>query len=171
MKYLASLISLLFLTSCSTAYLALDTVVEFDINKYMGKWYEIERIPNAFEKGLEENTAFYSLAEDGNVIVINEGRLIDDKTKIKQVKGKAWVPDSKEPGKLKVSFFWPFSGDYWILKVDKDYTYALVGGPTGEFLWILARERDIDREIIQELKDFAGKLGFPVKDMISGLAY
>jgi len=170
MKYLVSIISLLTVASCSTAYLAMDTVVEFDINKYMGKWYEIERLPNTFEEGLEENVANYRLGEDGNVIVINEGRLINDKTRIKQAKGKAWVPDRKEPGKLKVSFFWPFAGDYWVLKVDKDYTYALVGDPTGEFLWILARERDVDPVIIQELKDFAGKLGFPVKNMISGLA-
>jgi len=169
-KYLTSLFSLLTVASCSTSYLALDTEEEFDINKYMGKWYEIARLPNSFEEGLEENTAFYRLGEDGNVTVTNEGRLIENKTKIKQAKGKAWVPDSKQPGKLKVSFFWPFSGDYWVLKVDKDYTYALVGDPTGEYLWILARERDIDPKIIQELKDYAGKLGFPVENMISGLA-
>lgn len=169
-KYLTSLFSLLTVASCSTSYLVLDTEEEFDINKYMGKWYEIARLPNSFEEGLEENTAFYRLGEDGNVTVTNEGRLIENKTKIKQAKGKAWVPDPKQPGKLKVSFFWPFSGDYWVLKVDKDYTYALVGDPTGEYLWILARERDIDPKIIQELKDYAGKLGFPVENMISGLA-
>ncbi|MFA6334466.1 MAG: lipocalin family protein [Bacteroidales bacterium] len=169
-KYLASLFSLLTLTSCSTSYIALDTAEEFDISKYMGKWYEIERLPNSFEEGLEENRATYSIGEDGNVIVINEGTVIADKSKIKQVKGKAWVPDPKQPGKLKVSFFWPFSGDYWVLKVDKDYTYALVGVPSGEYLWILARERNIDPEIVKGLKDYAGKLGFPVKKMISSLA-
>jgi len=170
MKYIVSLFSLLSLASCSAAYLTLDTVQEFDINKYMGKWYEISRLPNTFEEGLEENTATYRIDDDGTIIVINEGRLINDKTKIKQAKGKAWAPDPKEPGKLKVSFFWPFSGDYWVLKVDKDYTYALVGGPTGEYLWIISRERDIDPVILEELRNYAGKLGFPVKNMISGLA-
>ena len=170
MKYLAGFVSFLMAFSCSAAYLALDTVEEFDINKYMGKWYEIERLPNSFEEGLEEITASYRIGDNGNIIVTNEGRLIADKTRIKQAKGKAWVPDPKEPGKLKVSFFWPFSGDYWVLKVDKDYSYALVGDPTGEFLWILSRERDLDQNIIQELKDYAGKLGFPVKNMIPGQA-
>ncbi len=170
MKYFVSLFFLLTLASCSAAYLTLDTVEEFDINKYMGKWYEIARLPNSFEEGLEENTAFYRIGEDGNIIVINEGRLIENKTRIKQAKGKAWTPDPKAPGKLKISFFWPFSGDYWVLKVDKDYSYALVGGPSGDYLWILSRDRKLDPKILEELKDYAGKLGFPVKNMISGLA-
>ncbi len=169
-KYLASIISVLTLSSCSTSFIALDPVEEFDINKYLGKWYEIERLPNSFEEGLEENSATYTMGEDGYIVVINEGRVIDDISRIKQVKGKAWIPDLRQPGKLKVSFFWPFSGDYWVLKVDKDYTYALVGGPTGEYLWILSREKNLDPAIIVELKDFAGKLGFPVKKMVSSLA-
>lgn len=169
-KYLASIISVLTLSSCSTSFIALDPVEEFDINKYLGKWYEIERLPNSFEEGLEENSATYTMGEDGYIVVINEGRVIDDISRIKQVKGKAWIPDPRQPGKLKVSFFWPFSGDYWVLKVDKDYTYALVGGPTGEYLWILSREKNLDPAIVVELKDFAGKLGFPVKKMVSSLA-
>jgi apolipoprotein D and lipocalin family protein len=170
MKYLASIISLLTVASCSTTYLVTDTADQFDLGRYMGKWYEIERLPNSFEEGLEESTARYIMGDDGVVTVINEGRLIADKTKIKQAKGKAWVPDPKQPGKLKVSFFWPFAGDYWILKIDKDYTYVLVGEPTGEYLWILSRDRNLDPAIVQSLKDYAGKLGFPVKNMISSLA-
>lgn len=170
-KYLAFLIPLLTLSSCSTSFLALDAVEEFDINKYMGKWYEIARLPNTLEEGMEENTVSYSFADDGSILVVNEGRLTEDKSKIKQVRGKAWVPDPHQPAKLKVSFFWPFAGDYWVLKVDKDYTYSLMGEPSGEYLWILSRESTLDSSIIRELKDYAGRLGFPVKKMVNCIAY
>jgi len=171
MRYLISALAALFAVSCSSAYLALDTATEFEIEKYMGKWYEIYRLPNKFEEGLEDITAKYELTDDGKVIVTNEGRLIDDKSRIKQAKGRAWIPDPKEPSKLKVSFFWPFSGDYWVLRVDKEYSYALVGDPSGKYLWILSRERVLDPKIVLELKEYASNLGFPVENMISGQAY
>lgn len=161
---------MLLTSSCSTAFLALDSADDFDIKKYMGKWYEIERLPNKFEEGLEEITAFYELREDGKVNVINEGRLITDKSRIKQAKGRAWVPDPAQPARLKVSFFWPFAGDYWVLKVDKNYTYALVGDPSGKFLWILARDPKIDPKIVAALKEYAFTLGFPVENMIGSFS-
>lgn len=170
MRFLYTALTLLLASSCSTAYLALDSADEFDLQRYMGKWYEISRLPNKFEEGLEDITAFYELTESGKVTVINEGRLIADKSRIKQAKGRAWVPDPAEPSKLKVSFFWPFAGDYWVLKVDKDYTYALVGDPSGKYLWILARDPRIDPKIVAALKEYAYTLGFPVENMISGLA-
>ncbi|MDP3451760.1 MAG: lipocalin family protein [Bacteroidales bacterium] len=171
MKQLISGLFTLFAVSCSTAYLALDSAEEFDLEKYMGKWYEIYRLPNKFEEGLEDITAHYELTDDGRVIVTNEGRVIEDRSRIKQAKGKAWVPDPKEPSKLKVSFFWPFSGDYWILKIDPEYTHALVGDPGGKFLWILSRERKPDPEIVEQLKAYASTLGFDVEKMISGQVY
>ncbi len=171
MRFLISGITVLLLFSCSPVYLALEPVQEFDIEKYMGKWYEIYRLPNKFEEGLEDITAHYQLTEDGNVIVTNEGRLIDDKSRVKQAKGRAWIPDPKEPSKLKVSFFWPFSGDYWVLKVDPEYSYALVGEPSGKYLWILSRERRLDPKIVEELMIYASTLGFAVEDMIRGQVY
>lgn len=171
MKHFISGIFTLFTISCSTAYLALDSVQEFDIEKYMGKWYEIYRLPNSFEEGLEDITAYYELKDDGTVIVTNEGRLKEDNSRIKQAKGKAWIPDSKEPSKLKVSFFWPFAGDYWVLKIDSDYTNALVGDPSGKYLWILSRERNPDQKAITELKNYASDLGFDVESMVSGQVY
>jgi apolipoprotein D and lipocalin family protein len=168
MRYLISGFALLFLWSCSTAYLALDSVQEFDIEKYMGKWYEICRLPNKFEEGLTEITANYELIDDGTVMVTNEGRLKEDKSRVKQAKGKAWMPDPKEPSKLKVSFFWPFAGDYWVLKIDSEYNYALIGDPSGKYLWILARENRLDPKIVEELKLYASNLGFSVENMISG---
>lgn len=169
-KYLIMLASSVFGISCSATYHAMETVEEFDISRYMGKWYEISRLPNKFEEGLENNTAFYEKNENGDVIVINQGRVVEDKTRFKQVKGKAWVPDAKEPAKLRVSFFWPFAGDYWVLRVDKDYTYALIGDPSGKYLWILAREKSLDQKIINELKAYASSLGFPVENMVSGVS-
>ncbi len=168
-KYLFFGIMVVFTASCSPAYLALDSAEDFEIEKYMGKWYEIMRLPNKFEEGLEDITANYQLNEDGTVSVTNEGRLISDRSRIKQAKGKAWIPDITKPSKLKVSFFWPFSGDYWVLRVDPDYTYALVGDPSGKFLWILSRERRLDQKIVDGLLDYASILGFPVENMISSL--
>ena len=156
--------------SCATTYNTIGTVDNFDINRYLGKWYEIERLPNSFEEGLKEITARYSLDDDRNIIVINEGRLIEDKCKIKQAKGVAWIPDPRTPSKLKVSFFWPFSADYWVLAIDEDYKYALVGGPTKKYLWILSRDRDLNPKVIASLKEYAASLGFLVENMVSGLA-
>ncbi len=170
MKRYISLILSLFGLSCSTTHIALESEETFDLKRYMGKWYEIARLPNKFEEGLEENTAFYELREDGDVTVINQGRVIANKSRYKEVKGRAWVPDPNEPSKLKVSFFWPFSGDYWVLRVDKDYTIALVGDPSREYLWILARDRRPDPKAVSELKIYASSLGYAVENMISGLA-
>lgn len=171
MKFIVSFFSALVIFGCSPIYLALDTVEEFDVERYMGKWYEIYRLPNKFEEGLEEVTAFYELTDEGTILVTNEGRLKDDKSRVKQAKGKAWIPDPDEPSKLKVSFFWPFAGDYWVLKVDPEYDYALVGSPSGEYLWILSRDRRLDPKIVEELKIYASTLGFDVENMISSQIY
>ena len=171
MKFVLPSIVTLIIFSCSTIYLALEPVEEFDIERYMGKWYEIYRLPNKFEEGLEDITANYELKEDGNIIVTNEGRLVEDNSRLKQAKGKAWIPNSSEPSKLKVSFFWPFSGDYWVLKIDPEYSYALVGDPSGKYLWILSRERRLDPKIVADHKMYASSLGFPVENIISSQIY
>lgn len=171
MKFVLTGVATLLLWSCSTVYLALEPIEEFNIERYMGKWYEIYRLPNKFEDGLEDITANYELTSDGNVIVTNEGRLVQDKSRLKQAKGKAWIPNPKEPSKLKVSFFWPFSGDYWVLKIDPEYSYALVGDPSGKYLWILSRDRRLDPKIVAELKMYASSLGFSVENMIGGQVY
>jgi apolipoprotein D and lipocalin family protein len=168
-KYLSLFLSFLGF-SCAAPHIALESQESFDIKKYMGKWYEIARLPNSFEEGLEENTAFYELRENGDVTVINQGRVVADKSRYKEVKGRAWIPDANEPSKLKVSFFWPFAGDYWVLRVDRDYSIALVGDPSREYLWILARERDPDPKVVSELKAYASSLGYAVENMVSGLA-
>jgi lipocalin len=104
---LAFLLSLFFLTSCSQEMKTLKTVPGVDLNRYTGKWYEIARLPNSFEEGLICCTAEYSLRDDGKFTVVNTGHKETDPSKSKSVKGKAWVPDPNEPGRLKVQFSGP----------------------------------------------------------------
>lgn len=122
----------------------LKTVEQVDLNRYMGTWYEIASFPQWFQRGCVASMATYTLRKDGDVDVLNQCR---DKTldgKQRNAKGKAWVVDSKTNAKLKVRFFWPFSGDYWIIDLGADYEYAVVGHPKRNYLWILSRSRRMD---------------------------
>lgn len=116
----------------------LPTVPFVDLEKYVGKWYEIARYPNRFEKKcVSDVTAMYSKLPNGSIRVVNACR---DKTgKMTEARGKAKVVDAKTNAKLKVTFFWPFYGDYWIVDLASDYSYAVVSEPKREYLWILAR--------------------------------
>ena len=125
----------------------LEVVSSVDINRYLGTWYEIARYPNRFQKNCLNSKAIYTMRNDGNINVVNQCSKIDEPGKIKEAKGKAWVVDKNTNAKLKVSFFWPFSGDYWIIQLSPDYSYAVVGHPERKYLWILAREPVIDREL------------------------
>jgi len=145
----------------------LTTVPDVDISKYSGKWYEIARLPNSFEKGLVCVTAEYGLRDDGKISVINTGRKEDNIGKIKSVKGKAWAPDKNELGRLKVQFFWPFSGGYYIFHLDQEnYQYALVGDPSRKYLWLLARTPQIKDSLYFELVEVARKHDFAVEKVI-----
>jgi len=139
---------------------ALKVVDQVDLQKYTGKWYEIARLPNSFEEGLECCTAFYTLLPNGKLEVLNTGHLIDDHSKVKKAKGKAYVPDDKEPGKIKVSFFGPFYGNYWIIALDEDYQHAMVGEPSRKYLWILSRTTNLPENKYQDLVSLAKSLGF-----------
>jgi apolipoprotein D and lipocalin family protein len=148
--------------SCKEKNSNLETVKVLDINKYVGVWYEIARLPNGFEKGLECVTATYSIRSDGKIEVINKGHLIKDHSKNKQIKGVAWIPDSDNPAKLKVQFFWPFSGKYWVLALDKEYKYALVGDPSRKYLWILSKTKALDDVVYNSLMETAKSKGFDI---------
>ncbi len=144
----------------------LSVVPQVDLKKYSGTWYEIARLPAFFEKNLKCVTATYTLRSDGKITVLNMGHKIDDPSKVSSSTGVAWIPDSKFPAKLKVQFFWPFSGNYWILELDKDYKYVLVGDPSFRYLWILAREKSIDPALFTMLLEHAVKAGFDVSPII-----
>ena len=152
--------------SCTTIKNNLEVVEQLDINKYAGTWYEIARLPNSFEKNLDCVSATYTLKKDGKVEVYNKGYIINDHKKVKEIKGVAWVPDPKYPAKLKVRFFWPFSGKYWVIALDSNYRYALVGDPSRKFLWILCREKTLDENIYKKLLEVAQKKDFNTSKII-----
>ncbi len=135
----------------------LRTVPKVELDRYMGVWYEIASFPQRFQKGCVGSMATYSLRGGGKVTVFNQCR---DKTlegKLKSAKGTAWVVDKASNAKLKVRFFWPFSGDYWIIDLGANYEYAVVGHPKRTYLWILSRTRQMDpgvyEGILQRLKE------------------
>lgn len=158
-------IMLLSIFSCQSEE-ELPTVKELDLKQYAGTWYEIARLPNSFEKGLDCVSATYSLREDGKVGVMNRGRKTDDTSVWKDIEGTARIPNKEEPGRLKVTFFWPFAGDYYIINVASDYSFALVGSPDRKFLWILGRERILAESTSESLLEQAKKLGFDTSKVI-----
>lgn len=143
-----------------------EAITDIDLRRYAGKWYEIARLPVFFERKLKCTSAEYTLRKDGKLAVVNSGYFIDDPSKVKAAKGIAWVPDSRSPGKLKVMFFRPFAGDYWIMELDNDYRYVLVGEPSLKYLWILAREKTLDEDTYKRLLDKAVANGFDVSEII-----
>ncbi len=144
-----------------------STVKELDIKKYMGKWYEIARLPNSFEKGLVGVTATYSIRKDGKISVLNQGYKNDLNGKLKTAKGKAKVPDINDPGKLKVSFFLFFYADYYIMELDTvSYQWVLVGSTSDRYLWILSRTPQLDKEVYAMLVKKAKKRGYDTDRLI-----
>jgi len=163
MKFKITIIAIAMLSILSCSKAPLETVDQVDIQKYSGTWYEIARLPNSFEKGLKCVTATYSLKDNGKIKVENRGVKTD--VKVSDIEGTAWQPDSAYPGRLKVRFFWPFSGDYYIMKLADDYSYSLVGSPSRKFLWILSRSKSISDETKSELLQYAKDRGFAVEKM------
>ena len=122
----------------------LKVVPQVDLSRYMGTWYEIARFPHRFEEGCVATKATYTLREDGKVDVLNECRTESIDGPVRTVKGTAKVVDKKSNAKLKVTFFWPFYGDYWIIELGENYEYAVVGHPGRKYLWILSRTPFMD---------------------------
>ncbi len=129
----------------------LQTVKNVDIQKYQGTWYEIARFEHFFEKGCKNVTATYEIKNDGDLKVINRCTNIEDNTQ-KEAIGTAYSVDNTN-SKLKVSFFRPFYGDYYILDLADNYSYALVGAPSRELLWILSRTKTLDETTKQKILD------------------
>ncbi len=148
------------LTSCARDTTTILPVVDkVDINRYSGKWFEVAKLPNRFEKGLKCITATYTLKANGKIEVINGGVKIKT-DKASAIKGTAWIPNLDVPGKLKVRFFWPFSGKYWILALDEQYQWALVGDDSRKYLWILSRTLELDPLVVDKLLKQAADQGF-----------
>ncbi len=122
----------------------LKTVSYVDLSRYIGTWYEIARYPNRFQEGCVGTNATYTLRQDGKIDVLNQCYDKSFDGKLKQAKGVARVVDPNTNAKLKVSFFWPFEGDYWIIELAEDYSYAVIGQPKRKYLWILSRKKTMD---------------------------
>ncbi len=146
--------------SAKTQSSAMKTVDKVDLERYMGKWYEIARFPHSFEKGLVGVSATYSLKKNGKVEVINQGFKGSLTGKMKRAKGFAKIPDPNVPGRLMVYFFWPFGGEYLILDLDENYQYVLVGSSSMNYLWILCRSTKMDDTTYNILLNKAESLGF-----------
>jgi apolipoprotein D and lipocalin family protein len=129
----------------------LEVVPHVDLRRYLGTWYEIATIPQRFQKGCVGVTAHYSLRADGDIDVVNVCRQGTLDGKVRSVRGKAWIVDKTTNAKLKVRFFWPFAGAYWIIELDKDYEWAVVGHPDRNYLWILCRTPQMDAAVYDEL--------------------
>jgi apolipoprotein D and lipocalin family protein len=143
-----------------------STVSSVDLNKYLGKWYEIARFDRSFEKGLAGVTATYSLRKDGKIKVLNEGYKNSLKGRHKVAVGKAFAPDPKDLSKLKVSFFLNFYADYLIMELDQvNYQYAMVGSNSDSFLWILSRTPSLPDNVYNLLLEKAKKRGYAVEGL------
>jgi apolipoprotein D and lipocalin family protein len=129
----------------------LQTVAKVDLQRYVGTWYEIASYPHRFQKGCVATRAVYELLSDGSVGVINECRQEALDGPLKAVKGKARVVDRQTNARLEVSFFRPFWGDYWIIDLDPDYQWAVIGHPSRNYLWILSRSRTLDENLFQQI--------------------
>ncbi|MBQ2365127.1 MAG: lipocalin family protein [Alistipes sp.] len=139
------------------------TVTTLDINRYMGKWYEIARFDHRFERNIEECQAFYSQLPDGTIRVVNSG-ISSKNGRYKSTVGKA--KSGKQPGQLRVSFFWIFYADYNILALDDNYKWALVGSHSPKYLWILARSPHLDEATRQHIVEIARDRGYDTDELI-----
>ena len=143
-----------------------NPVKEFDLNKYLGKWYEIVRLDHSFERGLNMVTAEYSLRDDSGVKVINRGFLAAE-NEWKEAEGKAYFVGSQKEGYLKVSFFGPFYGSYVVFELDKEkYQYAFVASSNTSYLWLLSRTPTISKELKDRFVKRSKELGFNSDNLI-----
>lgn len=136
----------------------LPTVPAVDLTRYAGAWYEIALLPNRFQKQCVADTQARYRLDGERVEVINRCRQSDGS--VDAVKGHAKVVEGSNNAKLRVSFFWPFYGDYWVLALDADYRQVLVGAPSRKYAWVLSRTPQMDEAALQALLERAAQLGF-----------
>jgi apolipoprotein D and lipocalin family protein len=164
-KTLSIALSLL-LAACTYTPKDIKPIEGFQVDQYLGTWYEIARLDHSFERGLEKVTATYSMREDGGLKVVNRG-FDPAKQAWKEAVGKAYFVDSPDIGKLKVSFFGPFYGGYNIIELDKPYyNYVMICGPDKSYFWILSRTPQLPYPIKAQLISKARELGFATDELI-----
>lgn len=135
-----------------------QSVTALDLNRYLGRWYEIAAFPMFFQRHcLGDTTADYSLRPDGDITVTNRCRTEQGS---EQATGKAWLAEGQSGGQLKVSFFWPFRSDYWVIGLDPDYRWALVGNPNRKYLWLLSRAPQLSKSDLDQALQIARSQGY-----------
>jgi apolipoprotein D and lipocalin family protein len=163
---MALLLGLAGCTSVPSGAQPLDTVDSVDVQKYLGRWYEVARFQHGLEKSIVGATAEYSLRPDGRIQVVNSGfkKALDGR--YTEVKAVAWVPEASKPGALKVKFFGLFTSDYLIFGLDKEkYSWALVGDDSRDFLWFLSRTPTVPNELLEKMKAIAVAQGYDLSGL------
>ncbi len=165
MKKLIALCCLL-LVGCTSLPEQVKPVENFELDRYLGKWFEIARLDHRFERGLSNVSAEYSLRSDGGVSVLNRG-YSEKKQKWQDAQGKAYFVDAKDEGFLKVSFFGPFYGSYAVFELDQEnYQYAFVSGPDLDYLWFLSRTPTVQPALMERFIAAAAQRGFNTDNLI-----
>lgn len=165
MKKLLVLLSIFGLSACTGIPEGIQPISNFELEQYLGRWYEIARLDHSFERGMQQVTATYEMREDGGVRVINEG-FITDENSWDQAEGKAYFVNSDDIGHLKVSFFGPFYGSYIIFELGENYEYAFVTSTNKSYLWLLAREPVIEQELQQRFISTMSALAYDTDALI-----
>lgn len=160
--YLTLLIAIM---TTTTHAQEIQTVPYVDLKKYAGKWYEIASFPQPFQKGCNCTTAEYTLSDKGYVIVENRCNKDSVTGKLSYIKGKAFVEKNSGNAKLKVQFFWPFRGKYWIIDLADDYTCSVVSHPNKKYLWILSRTPKMDENVYEEIISKLKSKGFDISKL------
>jgi len=161
-----ALLTIVFQSGCAGIPDGVQAVTGFELDRYLGTWYEVARLDHSFERGMSNVTASYRMQDDGGVSVVNRGYKVK-KGEWDEATGKAYFIGDTNVGQLKVSFFGPFYGGYNILELDKDdYQYALVSGPDRGYLWILARSPNLSQDVLSTLVNKAKDMNFPVDELI-----
>jgi apolipoprotein D and lipocalin family protein len=144
----------------------LEVVPHVEVERYLGTWYEIATIPQRFQKGCVGVTAEYTLLEDGDIRVVNTCRQGTLEGEVRRVVGRARVVDKASNAKLKVRFFWPFWGSYWIIGLGDDYEWAVVGHPNRKYLWILSRSPAIADTLYEEVLKLVADKGYDLSRIV-----
>ena len=166
LKYVAATLAVLLLSACTGLPENVKPVDNFQLNKYLGTWYEIARLDHSFERGLNNVMANYTLKDDGGVMVTNRGFNEEDNTWEEAI-GKAYFVGEPEVGHLKVSFFGPFYGSYIVFELQQsDYEYSFVSGPDHSYLWLLSRTPTVNEGVINRFVEQAQQLGFNSEKII-----
>ncbi len=152
----------LLITPTATKSQPLETVPYVDLERYSGLWYEIASYPQRFQRGCHRTTAEYTLSDRGHVVVVNRCNRDSIDGRQSSITGKAFVQKNSGNAKLRVQFFFPFRGDYWIIDLADDYSYAVVSHPNRNYLWILSRNPVMDEDIYSGILGRLKNNGFDI---------